>query len=97
MSMDQSSASAQPKTHTPGPWQANGSHFYGPDPDRRLIARLCYEGDSVDDCNQALILAAPDLLEACKHMHTLLVVMGHGCLASAILGDSAIAKAEGRV
>lgn len=37
-----------------------------------------------------------DLIEACRYMHTLLKDMGHGGLAGAILGESAIRKAEGK-
>ncbi len=46
--------------------------------------------------NANLIAAAPDLLEACRYMHKLLVDKAHGGLAGAILGGNAIAKAEGR-
>jgi hypothetical protein len=52
--------------HTAGPWQINGSHFYGPDPERILLGH-CVAGDSegVDMvANLRLIAAAPDMLEA---------------------------------
>lgn len=47
---------------TPGPWQVNGSHFYGPDPDRSLIGQM--NGGGPFDANLALIAAAPDLARA---------------------------------
>lgn len=31
---------------TPGPWQSNGSHIYGPDPRRYMVAVACNEGAS---------------------------------------------------
>lgn len=46
--------------------------------------------------NARLIAAAPDLLDACKYMHKLLFDMGHGGLAGAVIGEAAIAKAEGK-
>ena|SRR5579864_9246688 len=85
--------------HTSAPWQQDGSHIYGPDPLRRIVCQLHYAGrgyQSEDADNGHLILAAPDLLEACRYMHKLLVDMGHGGLAGAILGENAIAKAEGK-
>ena len=48
----------QPKW-TPGPWQINGSHFYGPDPDRFLIGHM--NGGGPFDANLNLIAAAPDM------------------------------------
>jgi hypothetical protein len=49
--------------HTPGPWQTNGSHIYGPDPFRRLVAQaLSPDGRCLSD--RDLIAAAPELLEA---------------------------------
>jgi hypothetical protein len=60
---------------TPGPWQQNGSHVYGPDPERRLICQLHYDGNPEDDGNAALIVGASDLLEelrnAARAMRTL--------------------------
>lgn len=35
---------------TPGEWQANGSHFYGPDPVRLLVGQCLYPmGDKSND------------------------------------------------
>jgi hypothetical protein len=35
---------------TPGTWQVNASHIYGPDPERLLIAQARYPlGDPYDD------------------------------------------------
>jgi hypothetical protein len=84
---------------TPGPWQQNGSYIYGADPHRRIIAQCCYAGrghQQEDAANERLLLAAPELYEACKYMHQLLVDKGHGGLAGAILGENALAKAAGR-
>ena len=53
--------------YTKGPWQQNGSHFYGPDPERLLLGQLSYIGrgyQGESESNGRLILAAPDLLEA---------------------------------
>jgi len=52
---------------TPAPWQRHQSHIYGPDPERRLIGQLRFEGDGDGEqylANQRIILAAPDLYEA---------------------------------
>lgn len=61
------------------------------------IAFACGRQHSLDDHldNWPLYANAPELLEACKYMHTLLFDMGHGGLAGAILGENAIRKAEG--
>lgn len=56
-------------SHTKGPWQRDGSHLYGPDPQRLLIAQMCYIGrgyQEESEANHRLIAAAPDLLEALK-------------------------------
>ncbi len=42
---------------TPGPWQRNGSHIYGPDPDRLLICQAMDYPARSDN----LIAAAPTL------------------------------------
>ena len=50
---------------TPGEWQSNGSHVYGPDPKRTLIAQFLYsQGASSFDQPGivALVNAAPALL-----------------------------------
>ena len=49
---------------TPGPWQQNGSHFYGPDPERRLIGHFSYAGDEQDDSNTGLVIVARTTLPA---------------------------------
>lgn len=55
---------------TNGPWQVNGSHVYGPDPERKLLAQGCNQGSDekfvpmVD--NLRLIAAAPEMYEALK-------------------------------
>lgn len=46
---------------TEGPWQLNGSHVYGPDPERRLICQMHYHGTIEDEGNTALVLSAPEL------------------------------------
>ncbi len=52
-----------------GPWQRDGSHIYGPDPNRHLICQIHYSGiPALDAEKERVLLAAPDLLEACKHM-----------------------------
>ena len=56
--------------HTPGPWQQNGSHIYGPDPKRYGIAQLMYADPLESDANARLIAAAPELLEALKRART---------------------------
>lgn len=64
-----------------------------------IVARAMpcvYKGAHHAISNANLIAAAPDLLEACGYMLTILRDMGHGGLAGAILGENAIAKAEGK-
>ena len=55
---------------TKGPWQSNGSHIYGPNPDRYLIAVACNEGSDEKHtplvANRDLIAAAPEMYEALK-------------------------------
>lgn len=56
---------------TPGPWQINGSHVYGPDPQRELVAQAHGDGEGAWSAiggsrmcaNRNLIAAAPDLAE----------------------------------
>ncbi len=38
--MEPTDLAALDKVATPAPWQQNGSHFYGPDPDRELIGQM---------------------------------------------------------
>ena len=60
---------AENSKHTPGPWQQNGSHIYGADPQRNIVAQIHYIGRGYQEesaANESLILAAPDLLEALK-------------------------------
>jgi hypothetical protein len=57
--------------HTPGDWQQNGSHIYGPDPARVLICQVLYGGSYEEQCaNARLILAAPKLLAALRTART---------------------------
>lgn len=59
---------------TPHPWQAHGSHVYGPNPQRELVAQVHgNEGAAVAwsviggdrmIANRDLIVAAPELLNA---------------------------------
>jgi len=61
--------------HTPGPWQQHGSHIYGPDPERRLIAQFLNPGtfdDGQMQANMTLTIATFALLEAAfKALETL--------------------------
>jgi len=50
--------------------------------------------NATDLANARLIAAAPELLEAAKIMHAMLTERGCGGLAGAMLGESAIRKAE---
>lgn len=52
--------------YTEGPWQRNGSHIYGSDPERTLIAQVLGPDKNSFLDNASLIVAAPALLEACK-------------------------------
>ena len=95
-------------THTPGPWKlpvienltdqgdnyrclSAGKGYFESETGRGF---LLYGFISESDAN--LIVAAPDLLEACRYMHRLLTDMGYEGFAGPILGDNAIRKAEGR-
>lgn len=98
--------------HTPGPWKLDGLTIYalaevpGIWMNGRAVAgnifsalvqpdsRVCSPEEA--EANARVMCAAPELLEACRYMRKLLVDMGHDVLAGAILGESAIAKAEGR-
>jgi hypothetical protein len=69
---------------TPGPMQQNGSHFYSPDPERRLIFRLCYEGDEQDDANGDLLKelrnTAPFIIADLRKYRVLeRAARGHNC------------------
>lgn len=87
-------------SHTPGPWQQNGSHIYGPDTNgRRVICQVSYFGGirkGEDRANEALLIASPDLLAACKE------ALENQYEKTALDEDlvktleAAIAKAEGR-
>ena len=89
-------------SHTPGPWQQNGSHIYGPDANNANhhwpVCQMWYHGKPSDDANARLIAAAPDLLEALRD------VLKHGGESADEWIDVryyrkaqlAIAKAEGR-
>ena len=91
--------------HTPGPWQINGSHFYGPDPERILLGH-CIAGDSEGAnmiANLHLIAAAPMLLEALEYLVTIedSSLVGndfHGAIYKAVKQSrAAIASARGDV
>lgn len=99
----------QKPNHTPVPWNMSqfpdmdGYKIYGGKlafrNGPRLLAVVKNQDTATMDeseYNAHLFLAAPELLEACRYMHRLLVDMGHGGLAGAILGENAIRKAEGR-
>ena len=91
-------------THTPGPWESIGARICteGNDRERRVIARMepfDLNKMAERDANARLIAAAPDLLDACKAILTLLeqgqadtLTLEHD---GAYLRES-IAKAEGR-
>jgi len=50
---------------THGPWQQNGSHFYGPDPDRKLIGQFLGYAPRLDwQLVQALVNNLPTILTA---------------------------------
>lgn len=99
-------------SHTPGPWKADLNPYAATIwagnmriCDLRGWGYLTGVGGlhlppedaaNIQDANARLISAAPELLEACRYMHKLLADMGHGGLAGAVLGENAIAKAEGR-
>ncbi len=46
--MEPTDLAALDKAATPAPWQQNGSHFYGPDPDRELIGQMLGRQPSSD-------------------------------------------------
>jgi hypothetical protein len=69
-------------------WQQNGSHIYTVDPERRLIARLCYEGDETDARLHSTLLAAPDLLEALEALFVDYAEF-EGCYCGQIVGGCA--------
>lgn len=46
---------------TKGPWQVNGTHFYGPDPERALLGQMVGLPGGPFDANAALIALAPTL------------------------------------
>ena len=60
-------------THTPLPWQINGSHFYGPDPDRKLIGQIS-ESPVVENLQYIVVAcnAYPDLVAISKAAEKLL-------------------------
>ncbi len=93
--------------HTPGPWQANGSHIYTADPERALLAQVINPGSKASDYplveNARLIAAAPELLEALKAIELALklptvtpaqVLHESGVIRQGI--RAAIARAEGK-
>jgi hypothetical protein len=93
---------AERAVFTPGPWQQDGSHIYGPDPLRRIILQVSYAGRGYqreDAANERLLLAAPDLYEALKNAHRYIFTedgpdeIDRGVLATEI--EAALAKSEG--
>ena len=61
----------QAAQHTEGPWQQNGSHIYGPEPTRRLICQMHYEGrDPEDRGNELVVLHAPEHLSQIAALKT---------------------------
>ena len=66
---------------TEGPWQQNGSHIYGPDPQRLLVAQINYIGRGYQEesaANEELLKAARNdgpeiakaLVEAMKRLRS---------------------------
>jgi len=81
--------------HTPGPWQRDGSHIYGPDPKRKLICQLHYDGALSEEAgNESLIAAAPELYAGCAA--ALNMVDGNGAPPDWDWLRRIIAKAEGQ-
>lgn len=105
--------------HTPGPWSIEAE----PNPDNIIVLdpmnyHICVGGGREADyfteeeiANARLIASAPELLEACKTVRTMLdsmqnereirIAWGHLCYEASVqqafeLFDRAIAKAEGR-
>ncbi len=57
--------------HTPGPWQQDGSHIYGPDPQRTPVCQMIYPGRGYQEeaaANESLLKAAPAMLSALKSL-----------------------------
>ncbi len=90
-------------SHTPGPWQVNGSTIeqdHAAFPETNVVASV-YDGrdapiDGTPDANARLIAAAPDLLEALRIMVELFGETTVDQSEAAVLGAAraAIAKAE---
>jgi hypothetical protein len=76
---------------TPGEWQANGSHFYGPDPVRLLVGQCLYPmGDKSNDIAGIVALrntALPiiDALEAERDAKDARIVELEGALREAVM------------
>lgn len=91
-------------TFTPGPWLYRGKSdaVYTPptDPTYQYGSQIFrfHDEDGPDDVDLELILAAPDLYAALKEAVRALDVGGFGvdCETAALLGRTALAKAEGK-
>ena len=63
--------------HTPGPWSLEDDNIrpevwvVGADKSRLVRLGQHKNWDAIDKANAKLIIAAPDLLEACKELHDL--------------------------
>jgi hypothetical protein len=56
--------------HTPGPWKIKNGHNYSIlDSQNRAVAFTSFGAEICDVANARLIAAAPDLLDACKHLN----------------------------
>lgn len=81
--------------HTPGPWKREGIEIYASAPAnvRPHIARVIYG----DTANARLIAAAPELLEALKHLDNAInePSLGIDLIEASDKARAAIAKAEG--
>jgi hypothetical protein len=91
---------------TPGPWQTNGSHIYGPDPERELVAQAHGDGEGAWStiggsrmcANRDLIAAAPDMYEALKTLERLFSLWNLDYEEDSALevARAALAKAKGK-
>lgn len=73
-------------------WQFNGSHVYGPDPDRRLIAQMLSNHDS----DYRVVRSAPEVLNA---LENLVIGIGMGWDLDGLIeiAETAIQEARGYV
>lgn len=81
-------------SHTPGPWEAEGSEWGNVHQVSDEANGVAYDISNIDD--QYLIAAAPELLVACKLALPLIVNYVQGNQEAADVLEAVIAKAEGR-